>query len=193
MILTPGQDLLLVLSYSISQGSRAGVVTASGISTGLLGHSLLAAFGLGTLLLASESLFIMIKLVGAAYLMYLGLRMLLRKNVRITIDKPREVAKRRLFLSGAFSNISNPHVTLFYFAFLPQFIPDSSHHPTLLLFVLGIGFAMLTLLVKGMLGYFAGNFAGWIQAHPSVLNAFEKLSGMALMTLGLKLAFGSRG
>src|SRR5262245_48830882 len=76
VILTPGQDMIRVMSRSIAQGSAAGIATAPGVSTGLLGHTLLAGLGLGSLLLASETLFFVLKLVGASYLVYLGLRLL---------------------------------------------------------------------------------------------------------------------
>ena len=193
VILTPGQDLLLVMSHAISHGSRAGVITASGVSTGLIGHSILAAFGLGALLLASDSLFSIIKMVGAMYLFYLGVKMIVSRHTSYQVKEKRRVASKKLFLTGAFSNISNPHITLFYFAFLPQFIPTTAEQPTMLLFMLGIGFAFLTLLVKGIVGYFAGTLANWIQTHPKVLKNIERLSGLLLISLGLKLAFGTRG
>jgi threonine/homoserine/homoserine lactone efflux protein len=79
LIITPGQDMLLVMSRSIAQGSKAGVATAAGVSTGLLGHTALATLGLGALLSASEMLFVAIKLVGAAYLIYLGIRLFISR------------------------------------------------------------------------------------------------------------------
>ena len=126
LIITPGQDMMLVMSRSIAQGWRAGVITAAGVSTGLLGHSLLAALGLGAVLLASEVVFVTIKYVGAAYLVYLGIRLLTGRHSDIKVQGMASVSLRKLFFQGAFSNISNPKITIFYFAYLPQFIPAGS-------------------------------------------------------------------
>ena len=130
LIITPGQDMMLVMSRSIAQGSRAGVVTAAGVSTGLLGHSLLAALGLGAVLMASEMVFMAIKYAGAAYLIYLGIGALLHRHGGLTFRQLAAVPVSRLFFQGALSNISNPKITIFYFAYLPQFIPAGSPHPT---------------------------------------------------------------
>ena len=192
VIITPGQDLLLVMSNAVSQGSRAGVITASGVSIGLLGHSILATVGLGALLLASASLFTLIKIVGAVYLCYLGVRMITNNASPLSLDETPRTAGRRLFFAGAFSNISNPHITIFYFAFLPQFIPDSSNNPAPLLFILGIGFAALTFMIKATLGYLAGTISCWIRAHPNFVRGIERTSGLLLIGLGFKLALGSQ-
>ena len=192
VIITPGQDLLLVMSSAVSQGSRAGVITASGVSTGLLGHSLLTTVGLGALLFASASLFTIIKVVGAVYLFYLGVRMIMSNGFSLSLNDAPRTAGRRLFFAGAFSNISNPHITIFYFAFLPQFIPDTTDNPAPLLFLLGVGFALLTFLIKASLGYFAGTLSCWIRTHPTILQIVEKTSGLLLIGLGIKLALVSR-
>jgi threonine/homoserine/homoserine lactone efflux protein len=189
VILTPGQDMLLVMSRSIGQGSRAGIVTAAGVSVGLLGHTVLATLGLGALLHASELLFQMLKLAGAAYLVYLGLRLL---RTAATPHSLRTISARslpRLFVEGAVSNLSNPKVALFYFAFLPQFVSASAPQPTLSLLVLGIAFAALTFVVKGPIGYGAGALSGWLRSHPAVLAWINRSSGAVLIGLGVRLAF----
>lgn len=192
LIITPGQDMMLVMSRSIAQGWKAGVVTAAGVSTGLLGHSLLAALGLGAVLLASEMVFVTIKYVGAAYLVYLGIKLLLQRHSRIEVHGMAVLPMRKLFFQGAFSNISNPKITIFYFAYLPQFIPAGSGHPTITLFVLGVAFAALTFLVKGPVGYGAGVLSGWLRSRPAVLSWINRTSGVILVALGLKLALERR-
>ena len=192
LILTPGQDMMLVMSRSIAQGWRAGVITAAGVSTGLLGHSLLAALGLGAVLLASEMVFVIIKYVGAAYLVYLGIRLLTGSHSDLDVKDMAVVPMRKLFFQGAFSNISNPKITIFYFAYLPQFIPAGSGHPTLTLFGLGVAFALLTFMVKGPVGYGAGVLSGWLRARPQVLSWVNRTSGVILVGLGLKLALARR-
>jgi len=192
VILTPGQDLILVMSRSLSQGSAAGVVTALGVSIGLLGHTLLAALGLSVVLQASELLFTLLKLLGAAYLLYLGVRLILTKAHSFNLEQTHSPSLKRLFVEGAFSNLSNPKIALFYFAFLPQFVPTAAAQPTLSLFALGVSFAALTFLIKGPIGLAAGFLSQWIQSHPHVLTWLYRTSGVMLIGLGLRLALEER-
>ncbi len=193
VIVTPGQDMILVMSRSITQGSAAGVAAAAGVSTGLLGHTLLAGLGLGSILLASETLFVVLKLVGAAYLIYLGVRLLLTGTASFELVGLRAVPLRRLFVEGALSNLSNPKIAIFYFAFLPQFMAADTQHPTRLLLMLGAVFSALTFLAKGPVGYFAGALSAWLRARPGLLIAMHRTSGSVLIVLGIKLAFERRG
>ncbi len=193
IILTPGQDMILVMSRAVAQGAKAGIATAAGVSLGLLGHTLLTALGLGSLLMASELLFTILKFVGAAYLIYLGIRLVLSKSSKLELEKAKPSSLKRLFMQGALSNISNPKVTIFYFAFLPQFISHTAQKPALLLLVLGVSFSALTFMVKGPVGYFAGILSSWLRARPRVLKYIDRFSGTVLIALGLKLAFEKRG
>jgi len=99
----------------------------------------------------------------------------------------------RLFFDGALSNLSNPKIAVFYFAFLPQFVSQGAAHPALSVFVLGLVFAALTFLVKGPVGYFAGLLSGWLRSRPSALVWLYRSSGAVLIALGVKLAFERRG
>jgi threonine/homoserine/homoserine lactone efflux protein len=193
VIVTPGQDMMLVMSRSITQGSAAGIVTAAGVSTGLLGHTLLAGLGLGSLLAASETLFVVLKLVGAAYLIYLGVQLLRTRAASLEVGGLRAAPLRRLFAEGALSNLSNPKIAIFYLAFLPQFIAADTARPTAVLLALGATFAALTFLVKGPVGYFAGALSAWLRARPRVLVGMHRTSGAILVALGLRLAFERRG
>ncbi len=121
LIVAPGQDMILVMSRSIAQGSVAGVATAAGVSVGLVGHTFLATLGLGAILRTSEWLFLALKLVGAAYLVYLGVQLLRTKNSELAVSTGAPRSLWRLFFDGALSNVSNPKIAVFYFAFLPQF------------------------------------------------------------------------
>jgi threonine/homoserine/homoserine lactone efflux protein len=122
VIATQGQDMILVMSRSLSYGTRAGVITAAGASVGLLGHTLLATLGLGALLRTSEWLFSALKFIGAAYLAWLGLQLLRTRSAQLAAASSAPHSPWRLFLTGALSNISNPKIAVFFFAFLPQFI-----------------------------------------------------------------------
>jgi len=192
LIVTPGQDMVLVMSRSIAQGAAAGVVTAAGVSVGLVGHTVLATLGLGAILRTSEWLFLALKLVGAAYLIYLGVALLRTKATKLVVQVSAKRSLLRLFVDGALSNISNPKIAVFYFAFLPQFVRPTAEHPTLSVFVLGLLFAALTFLVKGPVGYFAGLLSGWLRSRPSFLTWLYRSSGAVLVALGVKLAFERR-
>ena len=192
VIFIPGQDLVLVMSRGMTQGAKAGVATAAGVSTGLLGHTLLTALGLGAILMSSEIFFTLLKYVGAAYLSYLGLKLIFSPVQEFSLENndPRPLGK--LFITGALSNISNPKITIFYFAFLPQFISADVENPTLLLMILGFSFAALTFIVKAPIGYFAGVASLWIRSRPIVIKIINRVSGAVLIGLGIKLALEQR-
>lgn len=192
LIATPGQDMVLVISRSIAQGPRAGVATAAGVSVGLLGHTALAAIGVGAILQASEWLFFALKLLGAAYLIYLGVQLF--RSAPQDFSGPRVSAQSfaRLFMDGALSNVANPKIAIFFFAFLPQFLAADTLHPAQSVSALGMTFAALTFLVKGPVGFAAGMFSAWLRSRPSALNALNQTSGVILVGLGLKLAAEGR-
>jgi len=192
LIVTPGQDMMLVMSRSVAQGVGAGVVAAAGVAVGLIGHTALATLGLGAILRTSQWLFIALKLVGAGYLLYLGIGMLRTRREALALGAMSVRPLRRVFLDGVLSNISNPKVAMFYFAFLPQFVSPAALHPTLSIFVLGLAFAALTFVVKAPVGVFAGALSGWLRARPGVLTWVYRSSGAILIALGVKLAFARR-
>ncbi|MCA8427687.1 LysE family translocator [Burkholderia seminalis] len=195
VIVTPGQDMVLVMSRTLSGGTRAGLVTAAGVSVGLLVHTMLATLGLGALLQASEWLFAALKVIGALYLLYLGIT-LLRSSGELSLASSSgggaQVSRLRTFAQGALSNVSNPKVALFYLAFLPQFVPAGTAHPMRSLFVLGATFAGLTFLVKGPVALFAGLLSASIRRNPRILTRLHRVSGVVLLGLGVKLALERR-
>ncbi len=192
VIATPGQDMILVMSRSIAQGARAGVVSALGVSVGLVGHTLLAALGLGAVLRASQWLFTGIKLVGAAYLIYLGVQLLRSKAHEIAIHAQEARSLTRVFFDGAISNLMNPKIAIFYFAFLPQFVLPTAAHPTLTILALGLTFAALTFVMKAPVGLGAGYLSGWLRARPGVLKWIHRACGSIMIGLGVRLALERR-
>jgi threonine/homoserine/homoserine lactone efflux protein len=192
VIATPGQDMLLVMSRSITHGTRAGLATAAGVSVGLLGHTVLATAGLGALLRTSEWLFTIIKLVGAAYLLYLGAQLLLTRSARIAEAASVPQPLSRQFATGAASNITNPKVAVFYFAFLPQFVARDARQPMLTILVLGILFAALTFCIKGPVAVFAGKLSAWFRSRPAALVWLYRCSGLVIVGLAVRLALSRR-
>src|SRR5687768_3955696 len=192
LIVTPGQDMILVMSRSIAQGSAAGVATAAGVSVGLVGHTLLATLGLGAILRTSEWLFVLLKLAGAAYLVYLGVQLLRTRTHELVAAHGAPRTLWRLFGDGALSTVSNPRIAVFYFAFLPQFVAPGAEHSTAAVFALGLLFAALTFVVKGPVGLAAGRLSGWLRRRPDALKWLYRTSGAVLIGLGIKLAFERR-
>lgn len=188
LIATPGQDMILVMSRSVTQGQAAGLTTALGISAGLLVHTVLAALGLGIILKTSEWLFFAVKIAGAGYLVYLGVRAIMsaRNSLALFHGAPRSLG--RLFLDGAVTNIANPKIAVFYLAFLPQFVTPAGNNPTAALFVLGTTFAALTFLIKGPLAVCSGHLSRWVRRRPGVLSWLYRTSGTVLIGLGVSLA-----
>ncbi|HEX7558801.1 MAG TPA: LysE family translocator, partial [Usitatibacter sp.] len=139
LIVTPGQDMLYVITRSLAQGRFAGLCSAVGVCLGILVHTALAALGVGAILHASEMLFLALKLAGAAYLVYLGLRLVLaREAARIGSPGGGRLSPLALVRQGVLSNVTNPKIVLFFFAFLPQFVDPASAHPTRELVFLGV-------------------------------------------------------
>jgi threonine/homoserine/homoserine lactone efflux protein len=192
LIATPGQDMILVMSRSIAEGPAAGVVTAAGISVGLVGHTVLATLGLGAILRTSEWLFVALKLAGAAYLIYLGIGLLRTRQNSLPIGTQATRTLSRLFIDGAVSNLSNPKIAIFYFAFLPQFVTPGAQSPTLTVFALGLAFSGLTFVVKAPVGVFAGRLSAWLRSRPGALVWVFRSSGAILVALGMRLAFERR-
>lgn len=192
VIATPGQDMLLVMSRSLSHGTRAGVVTAAGVSIGLVGHTLLAALGLGAVLRASDWLFDALKFAGAAYLVYIGVQLLRTPAQALQAQASLPQSTQRLFITGALSNISNPKIAVFFFAFLPQFVAPDARHPTLTVLALGLVFAALTFVIKGPVAVFSGRLSAWFQARPRALQNLYRFSGLVMLALALRLALSRR-
>jgi threonine/homoserine/homoserine lactone efflux protein len=193
LIATPGQDMIYVVTRSLAQGRLAGVASALGVCLGIMVHTAFAALGVGALLMASEPLFMALKFAGAAYLVFMGLRMLLAREASLAI----EAAAGRLPLAalvwqGVLSNVTNPKIVLFFIAFLPQFVDPASPHPTRDLAFLGTLYALLALPVKSAVGLAAGSLSECVLRRPSALAWMNRVGGGVLVALGLRLAASER-
>jgi len=193
LIATPGQDMMYVVSRSLAQGRVAGLASAVGVCLGILVHTALAALGIGAILRASEGLFLAVKLAGAAYLMYLGARMLLAPGRTQALGAPLPPASLpALVRQGVLSNVSNPKIVLFFVAFLPQFVDPASAHPTRDLVFLGVLYAVMALPVKAAVGLAAGTFSERVLRSPRALAWMNRASGAVLLALGVRLAVSER-
>ena len=185
--LTPGPDTMYILARSVAQGRRGGVMSALGIGSGLLIHTLLAAFGLSAILAASAWAFAAVKTAGALYLIYLGLRALRRKVGTLPAPDLSPMGDWRVYRQGVVSNTLNPKVAIFFLAFLPQFVdPAAGRGPTPFL-VLGAIFVVGgTLWCLGQ-AVCAASATRTIRRNPALLGWLERLSGCVYIALGLNL------
>ncbi len=190
LISTPGQDNIYILTRGISQGRLAALVSAWGVCAGLLVHTAFAAAGLSAILASSALAFSVVKYAGAAYLVYLGLRMILsREGLAISEgDGARSASMRTVFLQGVASNVLNPKVALFFLAFLPQFVSAGASESHLQFLFLGLLFVALALVVTTLLALFCGIVGNWLKGRPSVAGAIGKAAGSVFVALGARLA-----
>lgn len=188
---TPGPDTAYIVGRSIAQGRSAGLLSALGISAGCCVHALASAIGLGAILAASATAFTFIKLAGGAYLVYLGIRMILaRPNSIAHAGKPQEGrAPRTIFLQAMMTNILNPKVILFFLAFIPQFVRADASHKTLAFLFLGLMFAAISMCWNSGTAFLAGTLSRHAGRNPRVRIWLERLVGTSFIALGAKLAF----
>jgi len=185
--------MIYVITRSLAQGRFAGVCSAIGVCLGILVHTALAALGAGAILHASEALFLVLKLAGAAYLMFLGVRLALgATQASLAASRGPALSPGALVRQGMLSNVTNPKIVLFFFAFLPQFVDPASAHPTRDLAFLGVLYALLALPVKVGVGLAAGSLSERMMRSPSAMAWVQRASGTVLAGLGLKLALSER-
>ena len=192
LILAPGPDMLYVISRGISQGPKAGLLSALGITLGILIHTTFAAFGLAVLLQTSAFAFLVVKYIGALYLIYLGLKALKDKSKFVLLEEQKHMDSRAIFWQGMLSNVLNPKVALFFLAFLPQFVNQRSNSVTLQMLTLGIIFALFGVAFLSVVGYFAGGIGSWLSRQPNIADKLRWLTGAIFIGLGLRLAFIER-
>ena len=190
LIVVPGPAVLYVVAQSIDQGRRAGVVSALGIAGGGLVHVVAATVGLSALLVRSATLFEAVKLAGAAYLIYLGVRRLLTKEAAEFV--PREPRPLKvLFRRGVLVNVLNPKTALFFFAFLPQFVDTGAGAAWLQILIFGLAFVLLALASDSMYALAAGTAAHRLRGR--AFRAVQRwFSGSVFVLLGVAAARAER-
>src|SRR5437773_9150026 len=190
--LTPGPDTLYILGRSVAHGRRAGVASALGISVGSIFHTCAAALGLSALLATSAWAFAFLKLAGAAYLIFLGVRALLEKQHQLAM--PAHFKRRgaaAAFRQGIVTNILNPKVALFFLAFLPQFIDASAPSKTIAFVTLGFTFVITGTIWCLVLAWFAAAFSARLRRNEAVAALLNRFVGSLFIFLGLRLAIAA--
>jgi RhtB (resistance to homoserine/threonine) family protein len=187
--LTPGPDTVYILGRSIAQGREAGVASAIGISLGSIFHTCAAALGLSAVLATSALAFGTIKLIGGAYLILLGIKMILDRRKQLSL--PSNFRRRTTiaaFRQGILTNILNPKVALFYLAFLPQFIDPGSSAKVPAFILLGLTFVTTGTIWCLTLAWFASVFSERLRANEAISQWLNRTAGALFIFLGLRLA-----
>ncbi|MBJ7957004.1 LysE family translocator [Bacillus cereus group sp. N28] len=184
--LIPGADTMYIVGRSISQARKAGVYSVFGIITGSLVHTLLVAFGLSIILTKSIVLFNTIKVIGVIYLVYLGIKMILDKTNVAFQASSNKLNIRKIYLQGLLTSLTNPKVSLFFIAFLPQFIDTKASGPMPFI-ILGITFTVTGLLWCLFVAYFSSYVTKKLRGNQKVGMILNKVTGMIFIGMGLKL------
>jgi len=191
LLITPGPAVLYIVARSIDQGRRAGLVSMLGVHAGTLVHVAAAAAGLSALLAASAMAFSVVKYLGAAYLIFLGVRRLLDRRTSVTSRRLERRHLRRAFLDGVVVNVLNPKTALFFLAFLPQFVMTARGAVGAQVLGLGLLFVGLGVITDGLYAVGAGTAAHWLRGNPQFVRSERWVSGSMYIGLGVAAAFSS--
>jgi threonine/homoserine/homoserine lactone efflux protein len=186
--IVPGADMTFVIAAGARGGRRAGVVAAVGIGVGTFGHILAAVLGLSAVLMASQTLFEALKLIGAAYLLYVAVGLVRGRGDAETAPVP----TRQLFRSAVLINLTNPKVALFFLAFLPQFVDPAARAPALQILCLGLWFDLVGTLVNAVIGIGAAGAAVRLGRVPWFARAAHWCAATLLGGLAVQLALTER-
>lgn len=185
--LIPGADTMYIVGRSLSQGKRAGVYSVLGITSGLVVHTLLVAFGLSIILTKSIIVFNIIKVIGVLYLVYLGIKMIIDKSTTNFDDQGTSTLNvKKIYTQGFITSITNPKVALFFIAFLPQFI-DTNHSGPIPFIILGLTFACTGFLWCFFIANIATLFTKKLRGNPKASLILNKVTGVVFIAMGLKL------
>jgi len=196
LLVIPGPAVLYIVTRSVDQGRAAGLASVCGVHVGTLVHVAAAALGLSALLVSSATAYHTVRWLGAAYLIWLGIRRLLAKDAPSgSVEGPHasRLGLRRIFAQGVVVNVLNPKTALFFLAFLPQFVDVSRGSVPLQVVVFGVAFVLLGLVSDGTYALLASTGAGWLRRRPRVARTSRLVSGGVLISLGVTTALaGSR-
>lgn len=195
--LTPGPDTAFIVGQSVTNGRRAGLMAVLGISAGCVVHTVALALGLSAVLAASTSAFLVIKVVGAAYLVFLGVRLIAASFGRPKVapgatpgsaDGDARRSASRTFVQGFVTNVSNPKVILFFLSFFPQFVSASSAVKGVAFLVLGVILVAISTVYNGIVAWVAGGITRRVRSAPRVKAWLDRSVGAAFIMLGVRLA-----
>lgn len=192
LALAPGPDVLFVLTQSMTKGSRAGIVIALGLCSGLIFHTTAVALGVAVIFQTSAIAFSILKFVGAAYLLYLAF-MAFKDASKSKLESDKSpISFSALYKRGIFMNITNPKVSIFFLAFLPQFTNPSLGNVTGQIFSLGALFMLSAFVVFTLVSLLAGRLGTWFSQTKNGEKILNRIAGTVFAGLAIKLALSSR-
>lgn len=185
---TPGPDMIYILTHGISQGIAAALVAAFGMAIGMAVQTALVAGGLAAVLRAHSLAFELVRWGGAAYLAYMGFQALRHPSERAEIGKTEPVPLPTVLRRAAVTNLTNVKIILFYLAFLPQFVIPRRGHTALQLLILGLIFVVLGLAVDSMVAIGSGRVGQWLLAKPGASRRLSQVAGIVFLGLAAHTA-----
>lgn len=191
-VFIPGPATLLTVARASTSGTKVGLATGAGITVGDIIHTAFAVVGISAIIAASVTLFTVIKLVGAGYLIYLGIKAIMAKNLSGPGRSEPSLAAAEAFKQGILAEVLNPKTALFFLAFLPQFVRPENGAVFLQLSILGVAFSLLGLLSTAVFACSAGSLGRFLRRHPAVLKWQGKVVGGIYCALGIRLALQQR-
>ncbi|OPX41795.1 MAG: threonine transporter RhtB [Desulfobacteraceae bacterium 4484_190.3] len=192
LALAPGPDNIFVLTQSALYGKLPGLLVTLGLCTGLIVHTSAVAFGVAVIFRASAPAFTALKLFGAGYLLYLAWGAFRSSAAEIKAKTGDGPSLGSLYRRGIIMNVTNPKVSIFFLAFLPQFADPARGLLTLQMIILGAVFILSTILVFGTIGLLAGNMANWLARSDKAQIIMNRVAGTVFIALALKLATTER-
>ncbi|MDG2176377.1 MAG: LysE family translocator [Gammaproteobacteria bacterium] len=192
LALVPGPDNIFVLTQSALFGRKSGIFITLGLCTGLLVHTSVVALGIAALFLVSQTAFTVLKLIGASYLLYLAWNAFLAKARNMNGNAMNVPELAALYQQGFILNLSNPKIAIFFLAFLPQFANPEAGNLAGQLFLLGIIFLIISLIVFILIASLAGLISQWLKRSAKAQLLLNRIAGLVFISLALRLATASR-
>lgn len=191
-VFIPGPATLMTVARATSSGTRVGIATGAGVAAGDVIHTIMAIVGISAVIAASAALFSVVKYIGAAYLVYLGIRAIVEKAPADLAGRALPISAGKAFRQAILTEVLNPKTALFFLAFLPQFVHPQNGYVVLQLMVLGVVFVLLGLFSTVVFALSAGGLGAFLRRNPAVLKWQGKVVGGIYCALGLRLALQQR-
>jgi len=187
LTILPGPDMLFVIAQSISLGKKAGISVALGLCTGLIFHTIAAAFGISIIIYNSDVAFMILKYLGVVYLIFLAFMALKESTINLNINW--QINKIHLYRKGILMNLLNPKVLLFFLAFLPQFVDQSDRNVSLQMVSLGIIFIIQAIIIFSIVSILASKISEKLITNKKFAKYLKWIKAGILLSIGISLIF----
>ncbi len=193
LCLSPGPDNIYILSQSITKGKKAAIVTTLGLCTGIIIHTMAVTFGIAMIFKTSEIVFNFVKFIGVTYLLYIAFETFKHRAVPLTLSiETSNNELKKLYIKGFFMNLLNPKVSIFFLAFLPQFVTLENGKVPMQMITLGFIFMLLTIITFCLIAIIGDSLSSKLLKNTNLIKYMNILTSFVLGSLALKLAFSSR-